>query len=134
MPLQPAADEESPSSPAAATPTADKKVIATKVLGIVQWFNVRNGYSQHYKPYFRSGGDERFKPKGPPCHRLARDSEEGKENQEGAGPNQQPLRWPMRSNRRPGQTTESACVNDDRKNAKTEVLWKIGIFIVLMEY
>uniref|UniRef100_A0A671YHP8 CSD domain-containing protein n=1 Tax=Sparus aurata TaxID=8175 RepID=A0A671YHP8_SPAAU len=202
-----------------------QKVIATKVLGTVQWFNVRNGYGfinrndtkedvffdvvegeqgaevatvtdpvgsavqgsqyatdrnrykrypqttrvtgglsqaaevltkapgrRRYPPYFGSGGDENqgvpdqgnrparqnynrgFKPKGPPCHRLPWESEEDKENQEGAGPNQQPLRWPTRSNRRPGQTTASACGNDDRKDAKTEVLWKKGIFIVFMEY
>ena len=44
QPSQPAADEESPSIPAAASPMAYKKVIATKVLGTVQLFNVRNGY------------------------------------------------------------------------------------------
>ncbi|XP_061910573.1 Y-box-binding protein 1 isoform X1 [Entelurus aequoreus] len=47
QPQQPAVDdeeEESPSSPAAAASVGDKKVIATKVLGTVKWFNVRNGY------------------------------------------------------------------------------------------
>ncbi|XP_028849684.1 Y-box-binding protein 1 isoform X2 [Denticeps clupeoides] len=44
QPPQPAADAERPSSPAAAATVGDKKVIATKVLGTVKWFNVRNGY------------------------------------------------------------------------------------------
>uniref|UniRef100_A0A671R1C2 Nuclease-sensitive element-binding protein 1-like n=1 Tax=Sinocyclocheilus anshuiensis TaxID=1608454 RepID=A0A671R1C2_9TELE len=39
QPPQPAADTESPSSPTAAATAEDKKVIATKVLGTVKWFN-----------------------------------------------------------------------------------------------
>uniref|UniRef100_A0A672FHE5 Y box binding protein 1 n=1 Tax=Salarias fasciatus TaxID=181472 RepID=A0A672FHE5_SALFA len=42
----PAADAESPSSPAAAASAGDKKVIATKVLGTVKWFN-RNRYRRY---------------------------------------------------------------------------------------
>ncbi|XP_023693185.1 Y-box-binding protein 1 isoform X1 [Paramormyrops kingsleyae] len=38
------AEAESPSSPAATATAGEKKVIATKVLGTVKWFNVRNGY------------------------------------------------------------------------------------------
>ena len=44
QPPQPAIDEESPSSLTATAFMADKRVIATKVLGTVKWFNVRNGY------------------------------------------------------------------------------------------
>ncbi|XP_005988757.1 Y-box-binding protein 1 [Latimeria chalumnae] len=42
QPQSPAA--ESKPSPAAAANAGEKKVIATKVLGTVKWFNVRNGY------------------------------------------------------------------------------------------
>uniref|UniRef100_A0A3B5L3W7 Y box binding protein 1 n=1 Tax=Xiphophorus couchianus TaxID=32473 RepID=A0A3B5L3W7_9TELE len=50
QPPQPAADVESPSSPAAAASAGDKKVIATKVLGTVKWFNYaadRNRYRRY---------------------------------------------------------------------------------------
>uniref|UniRef100_A0A4W4GRC8 Y box binding protein 1 n=1 Tax=Electrophorus electricus TaxID=8005 RepID=A0A4W4GRC8_ELEEL len=69
QPPQPAADAESPSSPAAAATAGDKKVIATKVLGTVKWFNYaadRNRYRRYprrrapprdYQENYQSDGD-----------------------------------------------------------------------------
>uniref|UniRef100_A0A673GDD2 Nuclease-sensitive element-binding protein 1-like n=1 Tax=Sinocyclocheilus rhinocerous TaxID=307959 RepID=A0A673GDD2_9TELE len=73
QPPQPAADAESPSSPAAAATAEDKKVIATKVLGTVKWFNYaadRNRYRRFprrrapprdYQENYQSDGEAREK-------------------------------------------------------------------------
>uniref|UniRef100_A0A668S2M6 Y box binding protein 1 n=1 Tax=Oreochromis aureus TaxID=47969 RepID=A0A668S2M6_OREAU len=60
QPPQPAADAESPSSPAAAASAGDKKVIATKVLGTVKWFNtlITTAIKKNNpRKYLRSVGD-----------------------------------------------------------------------------
>uniref|UniRef100_A0AAR2LDT1 CSD domain-containing protein n=1 Tax=Pygocentrus nattereri TaxID=42514 RepID=A0AAR2LDT1_PYGNA len=93
QPPQPAADAESPSNPAAAATAGDKKVIATKVLGTVKWFNVRNGYG------FINRNDTKedvfvhqtaIKKNNP--RKYLRSSGEGDENQGGPDQGNKPVR------------------------------------------
>uniref|UniRef100_A0A7N8YR51 Y box binding protein 1 n=1 Tax=Mastacembelus armatus TaxID=205130 RepID=A0A7N8YR51_9TELE len=108
QPPQPAADTERPSSPAAAASAGDKKVIATKVLGTVKWFNYaadRNRYRRY--PRRRGpprGGDypENYQSDGegePGSGGRDKNSREGGENAP-EGDSQQQQRRPGYSGRR----------------------------------